>query len=498
MTSLLRQRGFTPYLIALFLNAFVDLGHKIIIQNTIFKVYDGSTQIMLTALVNALILMPYIALFLPAGRASDRFAKARVLQFGALAAVLLTLGITACYYQGWFWPAFGMTLLLAVQSAFYSPAKYGYIRELLGSERLANGNGAVQAVTIIAILGGTLAFSILFEWLYQGAGTESQILLGVAPLGWALVGLSVLAFLFCLVLPLKPPVPALVSPVPAVPILARRDLRRPILGLTLFWTVSQVLLAAFPAHAKDVLQETNVVVVQGMMAASGVGILAGSLLAGRWSRGYINAALLLPGVVGIVAGLVLLPLLPSVWQAMLTFLALGVAGGLFIVPLNALLQFHARQRELGHVLALNNVVQNIAMLAGLAVTAFAAWRGSSAFGILWSLVGLGLLGGAYVLRGYADWRWRWQWRRREGHWPRLSVEGLDNLPDDAALRIELDDPRGLAPLILPMACPHQLYRVNGRWQSGEAERHHPVRVQLRDGGNGHIRVRFEAGGVRSP
>ena len=52
------ERSLSPYLIVLFLNAFVDLGHKITIQNTIFKVHDGATQIVLTALVNALILIP--------------------------------------------------------------------------------------------------------------------------------------------------------------------------------------------------------------------------------------------------------------------------------------------------------------------------------------------------------------------------------------------------------------------------------------------------------
>jgi acyl-[acyl-carrier-protein]-phospholipid O-acyltransferase/long-chain-fatty-acid--[acyl-carrier-protein] ligase len=55
--------GAINYLIVVFLNAFTDLGHKIIIQNTIFKVYDGSQQIVLTAIVNALILLPFILLF---------------------------------------------------------------------------------------------------------------------------------------------------------------------------------------------------------------------------------------------------------------------------------------------------------------------------------------------------------------------------------------------------------------------------------------------------
>ena len=56
MNRLANIKGAWPYLFAVFLNAFVDLGHKIIIQNTIFKVYDGQQQVLLTALVNGLIL----------------------------------------------------------------------------------------------------------------------------------------------------------------------------------------------------------------------------------------------------------------------------------------------------------------------------------------------------------------------------------------------------------------------------------------------------------
>ena len=51
MFKLLGQRGALAFLLAGFMNAFVDLGHKIIIQNTVFKIYDGSQQVILTAIV---------------------------------------------------------------------------------------------------------------------------------------------------------------------------------------------------------------------------------------------------------------------------------------------------------------------------------------------------------------------------------------------------------------------------------------------------------------
>ncbi|MES2606795.1 MAG: hypothetical protein V4603_17835, partial [Pseudomonadota bacterium] len=58
------------FYLAVFLNAFIDLGHKIVLQNTVFKLYSGSQQVILTALVNAMMLIPFILLLKPAGRIS--------------------------------------------------------------------------------------------------------------------------------------------------------------------------------------------------------------------------------------------------------------------------------------------------------------------------------------------------------------------------------------------------------------------------------------------
>jgi acyl-[acyl-carrier-protein]-phospholipid O-acyltransferase/long-chain-fatty-acid--[acyl-carrier-protein] ligase len=189
MNSIFRITGFVAYVAAIFLNAFVDLGHKIVIQNTLFKVYEGETQIILTAIVNALILIPFVLLFTPSGFLADKYPKNKVMRFSAWAAVGITLMITFSYYQGWFWFAFAMTFLLAVQSAILSPAKYGYIREIVGKERLAGANGVVQATTTTAILGGIFFFSVLFEQNLAGKtySNAHDLIPHIAPLGWWLV-----------------------------------------------------------------------------------------------------------------------------------------------------------------------------------------------------------------------------------------------------------------------------------------------------------------------
>jgi len=183
MDKLFKLTGFIPFILIIFLNAFIDLGHKILIQNTVFKIYDGQTQIILTAIVNGLILLPFVLLFSPAGFLSDKFRKPRVMQISAVVAVGLTLLITLSYYLGWFHFSFGLTFLLAVQSAFYSPAKYGYIKELTGKERLTTANALVQATTIVAILSGIFVFSMLFEQGLAGVNytREPELLQAMAP-----------------------------------------------------------------------------------------------------------------------------------------------------------------------------------------------------------------------------------------------------------------------------------------------------------------------------
>jgi acyl-[acyl-carrier-protein]-phospholipid O-acyltransferase/long-chain-fatty-acid--[acyl-carrier-protein] ligase len=160
-------KGTYAYIFALFLNAFTDLGHKIIIQNTVFKMYDNQEQIILTAIVNALILLPFIMVFTPAGFLSDKFPKNKVMVYAAVLAVILTLAITASYYMGLFEVAFGLTFLLAMQSAIYSPAKYGYIKELVSNKFISAGNAAVQAATTVAILSGIVVYTVLFEFLQR-------------------------------------------------------------------------------------------------------------------------------------------------------------------------------------------------------------------------------------------------------------------------------------------------------------------------------------------
>lgn len=391
MGRLFKIIGVINYLGVVFLNAFTDLGHKIIIQNTIFKVYDGEMQIILTSIVNALILLPFILMFSPSGFLADKFAKNRIMKYASFLAVVITLLITLSYYNGWFLVAFGLTFVLALQSAIYAPAKYGYIKELVGEKYICSGNGAVQATTTVAILGGIIFYTVLFENLLDGQlGTKEEILKIVAPLGWLLVVGSVIELLLSTTLPtkmlhatrkkfeIKKYLKGQYLYKNLKIVRRKKEVFEAIIVLSLFWSISQVILSIFGEYAKSELGITNAITVQGVMALAGIGIVIGSVLAAKFSKYHINMGLVSIGSVGIMFVVFLVAQTDSIKLLAFLFGIFGVFAGLVMVPLNARIQLVTPNIHLGTVIAGSNFIQNIFMVVFLLVTTVFAYFGAHA------------------------------------------------------------------------------------------------------------------------
>jgi len=425
-----QDKIFRYYLFMLFLNSFVDLGHKITIQNTVFKVYDGQLQIILIAVVNSLILLPFILLFTPSAYFSNRFALVKVMRISAWIALGCSLLITWFYYQGEYEGAFVMTLILAVQSAIYSPAKYGYIKQLMGEAKLVAANAKVQVATIVAILSGTLVFSILFELRLSQTGltekfTEPAILQSIAPLGWLLILSTILELFMAYRLvdipihhkqgagfPWRDYFKGQTLKQQLSVITARPSVFYSIIGLSAFWGLSQMVLAAFPAYAKQHLLQSNTAVIQGLLACSGLGIFAGSILVSRLARRTYKKPLaewqlrkqMIPfGALGVTLCLALVPFVSSLAALGLSFFGVGLFGAFFIVPLNAIIQSKTHADDVGTVLAGNNWVQNISMLSFLGLTIFSALLGVDSIWLLYLIAAISLIALiAYLRHGLRD------------------------------------------------------------------------------------------------
>ena len=377
--KLLRTAGFLPYLAIAFLNAAVDLAHKITIQNVLLKSFDGDTLVILTALINAMILLPFIFLFSPAAFINDKFSRTKVIRLSALAAAGISALICLCYAIGEFYMAFALTLLLAAQSAVYSPAKYSIIKSIVGTEQLGMANGIIQALTIIAILFSSFAFSFFFESHYIASNDPNVVLQSVWGIGIALIAFSALEAYFAFKIPFFPQTAELSEEKFSAKQYASlhylkeniRTLRQnkniwlSVIGLSLFWGVSQVIVAAFPAHYKAIFHADNAIVIQAILAVSGLGLILGSYVAGKMSHLHIELGIVPVGAVGIFISLFCLTLTDSNLFLTICSFAFGFFGGLFIVPLNATIQYFAPEAISGKIMAGNNFMQNVLMVAFL-------------------------------------------------------------------------------------------------------------------------------------
>jgi len=434
-----RAGVFTLYLVVLFVNATVDLGHKTVIISTIYELsgpdglFNETEQLLLTALVSGLILLPFVMLFTVSGHLSDKFAKPNIMRWSAFAAVLITLGIAYSYHQGEYYMAFGFTFLLATQSAIYSPAKYGYIKECLGEKGLSVGNAYLMATTLTSILLGTVFFAGLFESYLGDSNPETpgELLQLVANVAWLLVGLSILEFLCTFGLKFYATKYSKVKLTMGKWLSGgylRENVRvmranqvtwYAILGTVVFWSISQNLLVVFQAHAKVNLHIDSPFLVQIMLALSVIGIISGSFISGRNAQKAIKVDNVWYGAVLIVACSIAMPAfsVPAfLTETMLgpvilgTEVSLGLAltavsifvfglgAGMMIVPLNALIQSSAAPDNLGSVIAGKNWVQNIAMIGLLCVTSGASYLSISSEYILYLNAIIALVGFSVVLK----------------------------------------------------------------------------------------------------
>jgi len=444
MKNALKVTGLFTFLIVAFLNVFIDLGHIIIMQETLFNSFKGQDLILYSAITVGLFLLPFILLFTPAGFLSDKYPKDKVMRYSAWASVCISAFITLSYYQGWFWVAMGATFLLGIQSAFYSPAKYGYLKELVGDRRLTQANGLLQVATVFGILFGISLFYSLFEIFIKNTTTltadPNQLVNIIAPAGWLLIILSIIELVVAYQLPQLTKAREKMSFRHREYLHGRTQARTfkiirrhpyiwlSILGLAVFWAIIQILILSYPNYAQAHLGLTSIDALKGLLIFSGLGLIIGSVTAGRVSRNHIELGLVPVGAIGVTISLLLIRTFDSsLWQAA-NFLFLGIMGGFFIVPLNALIQYHSKNNQLGRILASKNLIQFSIMLLFLVISSFLAFKQFDSSITLWGLFTIAFLGSIYTILKIPESLLRFIIARIFAARYRMKVIGFEDLP----------------------------------------------------------------------
>ena len=436
------------FLLIIFINAFVDIGHKITLQNIAFKLYDGNEQIIFVSIINALILLPFIFLFSPSGFISDKFPKDKVMKYGALSAVFISFGLLLSYYFGLFYLSFLFLFLLATQSAFYSPAKFGYIKSLYGENNLAVGNSYAQAVGTISILISMAIFSFYFENLYSTINdiiSSETILQAMLPISISLFCLTILEFLFTLTLPsfenIKDNEKFSIKEYFKLNLLKENISKikdgdgvfLSIIGLSVFYAVVQGIFTIFPAYAKEYLNINDTLIINGMIAIAGLGIVFGALFYSRYSKHFIEVGTI--PIASFFMTVILFFIIHSsnFYFLFFLFFSFGFMGGLFIIPLNSLIQFNTSSKNLGSVLAGNNWFQSLAMFLILIVTTIFSIFNINSLSLLYILFGLLIIGSIYTLYKLPQSLIQFLLSRLVKHRYKVIVNGVNNIPSSGPI-----------------------------------------------------------------
>lgn len=243
-------------------------------------------------------------------------------------------------------------------ASIYAPAKYGILPELLTANRLVKGNGMLEGSTILAILLGTITGGMLTDrspglCLSFSAGVYLASLIMNARMPKMIAGHPSLS------------VQAILSGLPFYQalwqILVDAPARLSLLGTSLFWGCSAAFRLLLLDWALRVLHTPGTTLPSLFGAATGLGIAVGAWAAGRWIPLNTAGRAFLPGLT--FGPLMMLMGAADHWEWVMAVVAcVGIAGGAFVVPMNAVLQERGHQgRGAGHAVAAQNMVETLLM-----------------------------------------------------------------------------------------------------------------------------------------
>ncbi|RAT14428.1 lysophospholipid transporter LplT [Lonsdalea populi] len=368
-TTPLLSRGMIAVMAAQFFSAFGDnallFATLALVKSLLYP--DWSQPFLQMGFVAAYILLaPFV------GQFADSFSKGRVMMLAN--ALKLAGALLICVGGN---PFLGYTLV-GVGAAAYSPAKYGILGEISHGDQLVKANGLMEASTIAAILIGSVAGGLLADW-HLGAA------LGVCALAY---GIALAANL--LIPRLKAaksgsswhPRRMVGAFVHACRVLwDNGETRLSLLGTSLFWGAGvtlRFLLVLWVPLALGISDNSTPTLLNAMVA---VGIVFGAAAAGRLVT-LKTVRRCLPAGVLIGVMVVFFTLQHSLFGAYICLLILGALGGFFIVPLNALLQEAGKASVgAGNAVAVQNLMENGAMLLMLALYSLVVKLGVSAIAI---------------------------------------------------------------------------------------------------------------------
>lgn len=379
--QLLKQQRFLPFFVTQVFGALNDNIFKNALLILIaFRSVDelGMESGLLVNAAAILFILPFFLFSATFGQFAEKFEKSRSIRI----IKLVEIGIVVLAGVSLFLDSIPLMLLilflLGLQSAAFGPIKYSILPQHLKRSELTGGNGLIEMGTFLAILIGTLLGGVLISLESHSVAIISTVLLLVSLAGyWASRSI-----------PLTPAgAPELKinwNPLSQMREIFRfstenKTVMQSQLGIAWFWFFGSVFLAQIPNYTQFSLGGDETVTTL-ILAAFSVGVGVGSILCSKLSAGRVE-----PGIVPIGAfGLSLFTLdlyrghsdaqnsgtlsaseFLANWSgihALLDIVLIGLCGGIFTVPLYAMVQSRTKPSHLSRVVSGGNILNAFFMV----------------------------------------------------------------------------------------------------------------------------------------
>jgi acyl-[acyl-carrier-protein]-phospholipid O-acyltransferase/long-chain-fatty-acid--[acyl-carrier-protein] ligase len=390
---LMKDRRFLPLFITQFLGAFHDnLFKNALIVLILYRIatqtgMDQQTQSLLTTAAAGTLVLPFFIFSAMGGQLADKFPKEKVIRLIKLAEVGIAILGAVSLFSGSIVLSFINLFALGAQSAFFGPCKYSILPEKIDRDELIGGNALLNTGTFLAILIGTIV------------GTTVMALdHGEIPIGILMILTAVAGYISSFYIPkgvaaspdlkINPNLATETYGVMRYTFSQGREIVLSLLGKGWFFCIGSLFISQFPNYVKGTLHaEETILTLFTVLFSIGIGV--GGLLNNRLLHGAVSAVFVPLAALGITASSLDLYAAtshvvlnedgslmnlgqfishPSHWRILMDVCLISAFGGLFVVPLAAILQDKTPESTRAQVMAGSSITDSLFMV-GCAVIA---------------------------------------------------------------------------------------------------------------------------------
>jgi 1-acyl-sn-glycerol-3-phosphate acyltransferase len=449
--ALLGTRRFLPFFVTQLLGAFNDnIFKQSLILAILFKLSVSADRDLLVNLCALLFILPFFLFSALGGQFGEKFAKDALIRAIKLAEIAIMAVGAIGFLLDNLYLMLAALFAMGTHSALFGPVKYSILPAALREQELVGGNALVEMGTFLAILAGTIGAGLLMS------GEGYRVAVGIAIVGTAVAGYLA-----------SRSIPHFAAALPQLQLdwnifrqswqimhlgLGQRPaVSRSLIGSSWFWFLGAIYLTQIPTFAKDLLHGDESVVTL-ILTVFSVGIALGSMLCERMSGHKVEIGLVPFGSFGLsLFGILLwatsssfpqaaaahdwlgLLQMGEAWWVLASILGLGIFGGFYIVPLYALIQSRTEAHERARVIAANNILNALFMVAAALVSIlFLSVAGLSIPQLFLAISLMNLAVNAYIFKIVPEFTMRFLIWMLSHSMYRVRHQNLEVIPEEGA------------------------------------------------------------------